>query len=185
MSGFQISCQWRSAVVQENGNAYKFPDKFTDFFRERYSVSAVYRWRVIKNQPGDKESIYIGEAEELPRRIRHVLTPSKKAKDGNTNKRLHQIFQEFLSQGRTIVIEVGDVDPFEINGVRFGRDTMGDRFKRRALENILLALAQNSGEFQLLNVVVDPVEKVREQLSRLPPHELRKILKVYRPDKPK
>jgi len=185
VSGLNISFQWRSAVGQENGDAYNFPDKFTGFFRKKYSVPVVYRWRVLKNQPGDKEPIYIGEAEELPRRIQRVRTPSKTARDTDTNKRLHQIFQQFLSLGRKIVIDVGDVDPFELNGVRFGGDTMGDRFKRRALENILLALAQKSGEFELLNVVVDPVEEVREKLSRLPPHELRSLMKLYGLDKPK
>jgi len=180
MNGFRISFQWRSAVVEENGTAYTFPDRFTRFFREKYSVPAVYRWRVLKNQPGDKEPIYIGEAEELPKRIQRVRTPSKTAKDTDTNRRLHQIFQQFLSQGRKIVIDVADVDPFEMNGVRFGGDTMGDLFKRRAVENILLALAQKSGEFELLNVVVDPVEEVREKLSRLSPHELRELLKTVR-----
>ncbi len=185
MGGIDISFQWRSAVVQENGNAYNFPDKFTRFFREKYSVPVVYRWRVLKTQPGDKEPIYIGEAEELPRRIQRVRTPSKTAKDTDTNKRLHQIFREFLSQGRAIVVDIADIDAFEMNGVHFGRDTMGDPFKRRAMENILLALAQKSGEFELLNVVVDPIEEAREKLLRLPPHKLRELMKLYGLDKPK
>ena len=184
-SALNISFQWRSAVVPENGEAYNFPGEFTRFFQARYCVPVVYRWRVLKKQPEEKEAVYIGEAEQLPRRIQRVLTPSKTAKDTNTNKRLHQMFQEFLSKGRKIVIEVADLDSFEVNGVRFGADTMGDTFKRRAVENILLALAQKSGEFELLNVVVDPVEEVRQKLSRLPPHELKKIIKLYGLDKPK
>ena len=185
MGGFNISFQWRSAVVRESGDAYNFPEKFTSYFREKYSVPVVYRWRVLKNQPGDKEPIYIGEAEELPRRIQRVRTPSKTAKDSDTNKRLHQIFQEFLSLGRKIVIDVGDIEPFEINGVRFGGDTMGNPFKRRAVENILLVLAQKSGEFELLNVVVDPVEEVWEKLLKLPPHQLRELMKLYGLDQSK
>ncbi len=177
--------QWRTAVVRENGEPYNYPDKFTRYFRQKYSVPVVYRWRVLKNQPGDKEPIYIGEAEELPRRIQRVRTPSKTAKETDTNKRLHQIFHEFLSQGRKIVIDVGDVEPFEVNGVRFGRDMMGDRFKRRAVENILLALAQESKEFELLNAVVDPVEEAREKLLKLPPHQLRELMKLCGLDKRK
>lgn len=182
-SGLSISVQWRTATVGDGGEAYYFPDKFTRYFREKYSVPLVYRWRILRAQPGDREPIYIGEAEELPRRIQRVRTPSRKAKDSDTNKRLHQIFQKFLSQGRRIVIDVGDVEPFELNRVRFGGDTTGDPFKRRALENILLALAQSSEEFELLNVIVDPVEEVREALSRLKPHELREIMKRYGLDK--
>jgi hypothetical protein len=52
---------------------------------------------------------------------------------------------------------------------------MDDRFKRRGLENILLSIAQKSEEFELLNVIVDPVEEVREKLSKLPPHKLREL----------
>lgn len=185
MSGSTISFQWRSAIIQQNGDPYYFPDKFTHFFRARYCVPVVYRWRVLKNQPGDKEPIYIGEAEELPKRIQRVRTPSKTVKDTDTNKRLHQIFREFLSQGRKIVVDVVDLDPFEVNGVRFGRDTMGDTFKRRAVENILLALAQKSGEFELLNAVVDPAEEVREKLSRLSAHQLRQLMKLHGLNKPK
>jgi len=181
MSGSElnISVQWRTATVREGGEAYQFPEKFTRYFREKYSVPVVYQWRVLRAQPGDKEPIYIGEAEELPRRIQRIRTPSRKARDTDTNKRLHQIFHKYLSEGRTIVIDVADVEPFEVNGLRFGRDTMGDRFRRRALENILLALGQESQESELLNVVVDSVEGVREAVSKLKPHELRKIMKRY------
>jgi hypothetical protein len=184
MTGLGISFQWRTAVVQEGGDAYYFPDKFTSYFREKYSTPVIYRWRVLKNQPGEKECVYIGEAEELPRRIQRVRTPSKTAKDTDTNKRLHQIFHDLLSQGRKIVIDVGDIDPFEVNGVRFGRQAIDDRFKRRALENIVLALAQESGEFQLLNVVVDPVEETRQKLLKLPPHKLRELMKIYGLEEP-
>lgn len=184
MNGLNISVEWRSAVVRENGEAYYFPDNFTRYFRERYSVPVVYRWRVLKNQPGEKEPIYIGEAEELPRRIQRIRTPSMKAKDTDTNKRLHQIFKKHILEGRKIVIDIADIAPFEISGERFGRDTMGDPFKRRALENILLAVAKKSGEFELLNVVVDPIEEVREALSKLKPHEIRDVIRRFRSERP-
>lgn len=179
VSGFNISVQWRTALVQENGAPYFFPDKFTRFFRKKYAMAGVYRWRVLKNQPGEKEPIYIGEAEQLSRRIQRVRTPSKTAKDTDTNKRLHTVFQKYLSEGRKIAFDVGDVEPFEINGVRFGGDTMLDTFKRRAVENILLALAQKSGEYELLNVFVDRVADAVEKLSKLPPHELKKLLELF------
>ena len=179
MSGFNISFQWRTALVQENGAPYFFPDKFTKFFRKKYSVAGVYRWRVLKNQPGEKEHIYIGEAEQLARRIQRVRTPSKAAKDTDTNKRLHTIFQKFLSEGRKIAFDVGDVEPFEINGVRFGGDTMHDSFKRLAVENILLAVAQKSGEYEVLNVFVDRIADAVAKLSKLPPHELKKLLELF------
>ncbi len=177
MSRLTIFTQWRSALVRENGEAYNFPGKFTRFMKDKYSMSAVYRWRVLRLAGDAKEPIYIGEAEDLIQRIQRVRTPSKKAKEGDTNRRLHDIFTKYLQAGRTIVLDIADIEPLEINGVRFGQETTGDRFKRRALENILLALAQKSEEFELLNVVVDPLDKATEKLLKLKPHQLREVLR--------
>ena len=177
-----FSVQWRTAVVQENGEAYYFPEKCTHYFHNTYSLPIIYRWRVLFGQPRQKEIIYIGEAEELPRRIQRVRTPSTKATDSNTNKRLHQIFQQHLSGNRKIVIDVADIEPFEINGIRFDSQGLGDRFKRRALESLLIAMAQQSGQFDLLNMMVDPLDKAQRMLAKLKPHELREITRRYRLD---
>jgi hypothetical protein len=178
-SGLTLSVQWRTVLVRDNGEPYYFPDKFTRFFHDSYSLPVVYRWRAMRGQPGDRESIYIGEAEELPRRIQRVRTPPTGAKDSNTNKRLHQIFQNYVRAGRRVVIDLADFEPFEVNGVRFDSDGLGDRFKRRALENLLLAIEQESKEFEILNMVVDPLDKARTALSKLKPHEIREIVKKY------
>jgi hypothetical protein len=76
------------------------------------------------------------------------------------------------------------VEPFEVDGVRFGRDTIGDRFKRRAIENLLLAITQQSmaqqpNVWELLNISIDPLEKVRQEIQKLPPHAIRELLKKY------
>lgn len=183
MGNFDISVQWRTALVKENGDAYYFPDKFTSYFRETYSVSAVYRWRVMRTSGEPKEPIYIGEAEDLVYRVQRVLSPHRNAKRGNTNERLNRIFREHLAHGKKIVLEVADIDPFEVNGVRFDRHGLGDRFKRRALENLLLAIAQESRGFELLNMVVDPLDRVERLLKKLKPHEKREILRRYGTEK--
>lgn len=182
MSGFTNHVQWRSALARED-QAYCFPDKFTRDFREKYSISAVYRWRVMRIEGEVKEAIYIGEAEDLVRRIQRVRTPSRKAKAGNTNKRLHKIFREYLRAGRKIVLDIADIESYEINGISFGCDTIDDRFQRRAIENILLAIAQASNEFELLNIIVDRVEKARRTLAKLPPHVVREVIRRYGLDK--
>jgi hypothetical protein len=179
VSEVKIVVQWATALVQENGDPYYFPGKFTPYFRQTYSLPAVYRWRVMNRQPSEKETIYIGEAEELARRIQRVLTPSATAKDSNTNKRLHQVFRNCLANQK-IVIDIARIEPFEINGVRFDQQSLGDRFKRRALENLALAFAQASGEFELLNVYIDPLDKARDMLSKLlKPHQVREVLRHY------
>lgn len=137
----------------------------------------------MKRQPGERETVYIGEAEELTRRIQRVLTPSATAKDSNTNKRLHQIFRKRIAEGQKIVLDVADIEPFEINGVRFDQQSIGDRFKRRTLENLILVFTQASNEFELLNVFIDPLDKARETLLRkMTPSQIRETLKRYRLD---
>ena len=186
MSECRLYIKWRS-TLSGGSRAYNFPEGFTAYFRRTYSIPAVYRWRVMGSEVEEKEEIYIGEAEDLVRRIQRVRTPSPKAKQGDTNKRLNKLFHHYLSQDRKIVLEIADVEPFEVRvteaggerAIRFDRDSFGDRFKRRALENLLLASAQ-AREFELLNVVVDPVDKVMRDLSRLPPRVVRKVLDEVR-----
>src|SRR5258708_7300999 len=86
---------WRSPVLSENGRGYEFPDRFTSYFRQKYSVPSVYRWRIHPAaEVGKREDVYIGEAEDLVSRIQRVLTPSQSAKGGETNRRLNKIFSE-------------------------------------------------------------------------------------------
>jgi hypothetical protein len=173
-------------MAREN-KAYCFPEKFTPLMKNTYRVSAVYRWRVMQKQAADKELIYIGEGEDLLQRIQRVLTPPRDAKNSNTNRRLHDLFLKYVAEGRTVALEVADVDPFEVTApdpgrtyeVRLGRETMGDRFKRRAIENLLLALAQKAEHVELLNIFIDPVEKAREALSKLPPRVIREMAKKH------
>jgi hypothetical protein len=183
MSGYTIHYLWRSALARE-GEPYQFPDPFTRFFRDKYSISAVYRWRVMRTSAETKEPIYIGEAEDLVRRIQRVRTPSRKGKKGDTNKRLNELFLSYLSAGRKIVLDIADVEDFEINGTRFGRDTMGDRFKRKTIENLLLAIEQKSDSYEILNVTIDPVEKARKALMKLKPSEVREVIRQYGLGKP-
>jgi hypothetical protein len=180
MNEIELTFQWRTTLAEKGGNAYTYPDKFTRYFRESYSKPAIYRWRVLKRRPGGRETIYIGEAEELRRRIQLVRTPPKKVKETQTNKKLHQTFKRLLQKGRKIVIDIADVGEFRVNGVRFGADSIEHAFQRKAIENILLALAHRSGEFKLLNVWVDPAEQVRKELQRLSPSQLRRLKEVMK-----
>lgn len=179
MSSFQISAHWRTAVTQENGDGWCFPNRFTSYFRDRYATPAVYRWRVVKRQPGEKERIYIGEGEDLIRRITWVLRPHSSAKPSDTNRRLNEIFSKCASERQWVVIDWADIEPFEINGVRFEQRDIGDRFKRRMLENLLLAIAQADRNCELLNSVIDPLDRDREVLHRLTPRQVRETVERY------
>lgn len=175
MDSFRFTYQWRTAVP------YRFPERFTPAFRQAYSRSGVYRWRVLRIAGEEKEPVYIGEAENIVRRMQRVVTPAKKERAGDTSYRLNKIFKDFVAKDRTVVLDIADIDQFELNGQRYGGDTLGDRFKRRALENILLVDAVNDSHVELLNILIDPVEKVRVWLATLPPNQVREIFEKYGP----
>jgi hypothetical protein len=77
-------------------------------------------------------------------------------------------------------IAIADIQPFEINCIRFDRRDLGDRFKRRMLENLLVAIAQADLNCELLNSVVEPLDRQRELLiRRLSPRQLRETKERY------
>lgn len=45
--------------------------------------------------------------------------PFSQSKEGETNRRLNRLFVSLISSGREIVLDVADIDPFEINDIRF------------------------------------------------------------------
>jgi len=182
-SEFKVVIQWKTAIESEGNTPYCFPHKFTNYLRENYAIPAIYQWRVLRQEGEPREVVYIGEAEDVIYRIQRVLTPSRQAKENNTNRRLNEIFTKHLAAGRTIVLDIADIEPFEISGVRFGRDMMRDRFKRRMLENMILVIAQESNKFDQLNMVVDPLDKVELLFKRLKPHERREIINRYSANK--
>jgi hypothetical protein len=173
----QVGIQWRAALLGE-GQPYLFPKKFTPYFRRHHGTAAVYRWRIMSKTGETTDAVYIGEAEDLAQRVR-VLTPPKQ--NTSTNRRLHDLFQQRLSEGKTIALDVADIDPFEINDVQFGKDSVTDCFKRRTLENLLLSLAASEREHDLLNVVVDPMKKTMRLLIALSPSGRREIIERYAP----
>lgn len=136
----------------------------------------------MQNEGDVTEPVYIGQAEDLVRRIQRVLTPPRATKNGNTNQRLNKIFSDFVRNGRRVVLDYADIDPFEVNGVRFGRDTLSDSFKRCALENVILALEAPNPHYELLNAVLEPVEKSLQALQAvLPAYKVREIVRKYIP----
>ena len=175
---FNISVEWRTAIVVEPAAGH-FPRRFAGDFRQKYAVPGVYRWRVLRIPGEPREPIYIGEAEDIANRVQRVLTPPRRTSKNNTNARLNTIFTNHVTARRTVALDIADVEPFEISGIRFGRDEMGDRFKRRMVENLMLVIAEKSGHFELLNIVVEPLDKIQRFIRTLKPHEKREIMRRY------
>jgi hypothetical protein len=174
VESFQIHFQWRAVLAAES-QGYTFPSRLTSFLRDKYCVPAVYRWRVHPGDQGKPEELYIGEAENLSRRIQHVLTPGGKTKKKNTNARLREQLDLRCGAGKHVYLDYLDFPPFELNGALVTADLFREGFLRKAIENLCLYFAQTQGH-ALLNCRVDAVEKVARNLLKLPPDVLRRAL---------
>jgi hypothetical protein len=174
---FVTHFQWRAVLIAENGSGYEFPSKLTPFLRGRYSIPIVYRWRVHPGDQGKPEELYIGEAEDLARRIQRVLTPGADGKKKSTNARLREQLDMRRADGKHVYLDYLDFAPFELNDVLFTKELLREVFLRRAMENLSLYLAQVAGH-ELLNFRVDHVEKVSRELAKFPPHIVRKALEI-------
>jgi len=168
---------WRSPVTAENGGGYAFPQKFTSYFRAKYSCPAVYRWRIHPGAAiGKREDVYIGEAEDLVSRVQRVLTPSRSSKGGETNRRLNKIFLDAIASERKVFLDIADFQPFEIDGVVFSPEKLSDPFRRAVLENIFLLHAQQEG-WGVLNKTVNLAEKQAVRyFMKLPAHRRKELI---------
>lgn len=176
MQSIQIPIYWRGCIAEENGNGYSYPEKFTKFFRTKYSGPAVYRWRIHPAAPGRKEAVYIGEAENLVQRVLRVLTPPKAKGSGQTNQRLKKVFDEAVEGNKRVFLDFADFDRFEINGVLLSPAELDDKFKRCLMENLSLCTAERE-RFEILNKRLDPINKVLSRFKLLSPHAQRELLR--------
>lgn len=62
-------------VLADGVKPYEFPDQVTQYMRQHYRGPGIYRW-VIGNQ-GEIAGLYIGETDELPRRIYQYPKPGQ------------------------------------------------------------------------------------------------------------
>jgi hypothetical protein len=155
---FKPSFQWRP-VESSKGTGYLFPDRFTDYMRDTYARPAVYRWRVFPALPNRNEEAYIGEAEILVKRA-YAVRSARNASgvEAKTNYRLRKYFDKQLETHRHIALEWLDFPPFEIDSVRFEPLELWDPFRRKCVENLVLAISSQQ-QFEILNAHTDPISK--------------------------
>jgi len=173
-----ITVHW-NAVFEKPNILYLFPHRFGQYFRKHHKTAAIYRWRVVPSAPEQTELVYIGQADDLHRRIQRVLTPSKSGRKGDTNLRLHQLFVEASASGDTVLLETASFDDFTINGVLFSPSTIKNEFVRCAVESILVRLAEKEETAKLLNRRLSErrVQEMLQQLQSLPAHQRAAIMR--------
>jgi len=121
--------------------------------KEQYCRPAVYRWMVWTPGYG-MHAYYVGETDNLARRIQHCVRPGKTQA---TNLRLKAYFDEAGNQKQRVEVQTLVFEPFQVNKVRFSADLLGHTHIRRILENLVLVWlgAGQSGPPLILNRVLE------------------------------
>ncbi|MGB6476002.1 MAG: hypothetical protein WBF04_18265 [Candidatus Sulfotelmatobacter sp.] len=165
MKSINIEVRW-AVVAGKDGSPYSFPNRLSPFIRENYCHPVIYRWRISSSDAAQPEAVYVGEAEDLAKRIQGVRTPgSADKKAGQTDKRLREKFDKRLAAGCTIVLEIADFEDFKFNGVILAKRELHTRFQRCACENLFILVEIAAGR-ELLNRLVTFEDKATRLLSK-------------------
>ena len=121
-------------VESAPGVAYAFGQPVSPYLRQAYARPAVYRWRIRPGPEGEAELRYIGETEDLPRRMYHCLKPGPSQQ---TDLRLHGLLMQALDRRAHVQAEVLRVDSCEVNGRLAAESSFADSGFRRCLEELL------------------------------------------------
>ncbi len=156
---FEIEFTWKN-LESGPGESYRFPDISTPHMK-RYRIPAVYRW-VVLNHDGSLEATYIGEAENVERRLKHYLKPGDSQ---YTNLRIKATLEEYQSQGKDIRFQLVTFENFVINACNFGNDRLSDPFVRAVVENLVVLEAFQTG-CKVLNKGTDVARKKVESILK-------------------
>ncbi len=148
---FEISIQYEwKPILSSTSQEYLFPDRITDFMKQKYSIPAIYRWILYREDRAGPCKMYIGSAKQLcPQRIRGYLNPGPTQK---TNKRLNTIFNDHKNRGFKIGIDYLEFKELRVGSLDF--KDLDKRDVRLFLERAMISL-YNKESYRLLNKDVE------------------------------
>ena len=110
-------------------------------------------------------AVYIGEAENVCRRLAGYLAPGSKQQ---TNIRIKQGLDERKAAGAAVQFQLLEFSPFRINGVVASRETLTSSYIRKLVENLAIALCLQE-RIILLNRGTDLADKTLDKIFKLIP----------------
>jgi hypothetical protein len=175
MSDLDIACAWDTVNCGPKIE-YAYPHAVTKYIEEHYSKAAVYRWGFFKARRNSDPEItqsphaaYIGETENLARRLRGYLHPGPSQ---TTNKRLKAYLDEQLTLGTRIVLSILRFQAFHIIIDREKSDArlvaefgLGNPHIRKMMEN-LAVIVHDPVHCEILNKSLNPIERRLERAEK-------------------
>lgn len=144
----KFAFSWES-VLQSEQNEYFFPTPINEFMKKKYRYPAIYRWIIEWPDNYCDEIFYIGETIKLcPDRLSSYLSPGPKQQ---TNLRLNLQFNEFVTNGAKIHLEILRIKSALLNDLLFCEEDLKHQDIRRLIERLLIILYRKQG-LNLLNL---------------------------------
>lgn len=170
---FEVSFKWTD-LESAPERSYSFPLRPTSFMR-RYAAPGVYRWAVFVGE--ELEAVYVGEAEDILRRLRHYLSPGETQL---TNIRLKQYLEGCVSRGRKVSFQFLEFEEFFINRDAFACSQLSDPFARKVIENLAI-LETFHLDCEVLNKGKNVIQKKVEafsskEIAKLSPMERARLI---------
>src|SRR6266571_9269009 len=113
MNELRVDFRW-VCVEREPGQTYLYPETLTRHVRENYSKAFVYRWAIFRQEPDVLAAVYIGEAEDLARRLKNYLAGHQAQ---SQVRRVKLLLDKYHDQGRRIELQTLSLPSFTVNGV--------------------------------------------------------------------
>jgi hypothetical protein len=155
----KIGYRWLS-VDLENGVPFEFSESSLKTRRQLPQKPSVYRWAVYK---GDiLRKVYIGETENLKKRVYRYIKPGKKP---GTNLLLNAILSEDVAKGANVRLEVLNIDPIYLNSVYLCDGILSDQYIRKMMES-LTVVDSDVTQYEILNATLNPNERRKRKAMK-------------------
>ena len=175
MGELDIDYQWLR-VEAASGADYAYPQAVGKHIDEHYSKPAVYRWAFFKPAEGPSpeerqhpRAVYIGETENLARRLRGYLSPGPSQ---TTNRRMKAYLDRELGLGTTIELSILRFEAFHIIIDRARNDSrlvdefrLSNPFIRKMMENFAV-IVQDEVTCDILNKSMNPIKRREEEADK-------------------
>ena len=175
MGELNIDYAWEPVISFPNVR-YAYPNAVTKYIDEHYSKACVYRWAFFEARQSSNpdavqfpQTVYIGETENLARRLRGYLHPGPSQ---ITNKRMKEYLDRELELGTTIDLSILRFENFHIiigrekcNAGLVAELGLGNPFIRKLMENFAI-IVQDPVTCDILNKSLNPLERRREKAEK-------------------
>lgn len=149
MYNINLCFEWNSVLEGEAAEVYRYPQPFDKKMNRIYSTPAIYRWRIYDLNT-DAQVVYIGETDNLKRRVAGYLRPGPSQ---HTNIRMKALFEQYILKGFLVELDLIQIKHFTFNDILFHQDSLSSKNIRVLLENLIILDHKNNG-FEILNAKI-------------------------------